>query len=81
MRVRDEALQLARGTDSYKKGYEIRFSCRGQDECEEIVLALTALGLKAGRPYPKVHRTIIPVYGKEQTERLLQLMDKGPQVD
>jgi hypothetical protein len=53
---------------TYKKGYEIRFTAMNENELSLIRLLLIKANYKLGRPYVKVNRFIQPVYGKKYYE-------------
>jgi hypothetical protein len=58
----------------YHKGYEIRLVAFDYQELVEIRRALRAAEFTHGQPFDKVGRRVVPVYGKEQVERLLALV-------
>lgn len=63
IRVVDEERRKTQG-QKYKKGYEVRFVAKSQEELATIRAALEMLGFTPGKPYQKVHQFIQPVYGK-----------------
>lgn len=56
---------------SYHQGYEIRLVAFNEVEAAQILRSLKVLRIKAGRPFAKVHRTMIPIYGREQVLEFL----------
>lgn len=65
--------KLSRQTrQAYKKGYEIRFPVESRAEQRALVAALRALDIEPGRPFQKHSRIVVPVYGKDQVERILE---------
>lgn len=64
--------KLLRAPKSYKKGYEIRFPLQTGTEGRLLMKALRALEIEPGRPFAKHSRIIVPVYGREQVERILE---------
>ncbi|WP_157850064.1 MULTISPECIES: hypothetical protein [Kitasatospora] len=48
---------------TYKKGWEVRFTARSEEEITEIRDLVTAAGFAPARPFFKGHQLIQPVYG------------------
>ncbi|MFF0297580.1 hypothetical protein ACFYS8_31350 [Kitasatospora sp. NPDC004615] len=48
---------------AYKKGWEVRFTARSEEEITEIRELVTAAGFAPARPFFKGHQLIQPVYG------------------
>ncbi|MEV4558958.1 hypothetical protein AB0K51_18485 [Kitasatospora sp. NPDC049285] len=48
---------------AYKKGWEVRFTARSEEEIAEIRDLVTAAGFAPARPFFKGHQLIQPVYG------------------
>ncbi|MFJ4675281.1 hypothetical protein [Kitasatospora sp. NPDC088783] len=48
---------------TYKKGWEVRFTARSEEEITEIRELVTAAGFAPARPFFKGHQLIQPVYG------------------
>ncbi|GAB4396069.1 MAG: hypothetical protein OHK0052_16810 [Anaerolineales bacterium] len=63
IRVVDEERRKTQG-QKYRKGYEVRFVAKSQEELATIRTALEILGFKPGKPYQKVRQFVQPVYGK-----------------
>ncbi len=61
----------------YKKGYEVRFSIRGDGELNMLQGALKKLNIKYGKPFAKHYSTIQPVYGKDSYLRITEMLEKG----
>jgi hypothetical protein len=59
--------------DSHR-GYELRFSAY-PDEIDEIQDHLRALEIRPGKPFEKGHMVRIPVYGREQVQHLIGLLE------
>jgi hypothetical protein len=71
MRVPSED-RIAEDGASYKKGWEIRFYARSEDEVGVLERALGRATLKPGRPYQKSAESwVVPLYGYEQVSRVL----------
>jgi hypothetical protein len=61
---------------TYKRGYEARLSA-SPDELSELLRLLRRAGLSPGTPFQKAKRLVVPVYGREQVNRLLQLVGRA----
>ena len=68
IRKKEESRQI------YKKGYEVRFSLKNEEELKKIRSALEDLDFKLGKPYTKNKRIIQPVYGKKPFYRLKKIL-------
>ena len=62
------------GQAIYKKGDEVRFSVRSEDELAHLRELLIAAGFKPGRPYSQGYRFRQPVYGRKQVRTFLELI-------
>ncbi|MDO8987455.1 MAG: hypothetical protein Q7V14_04445 [Coriobacteriia bacterium] len=60
------------GRTGYKKGYEVRFSVRSEDELSHLRKLLVAAGFKPGSPYSQGSRYRQPLYGRAQVGKFLQ---------
>jgi hypothetical protein len=74
LRLPDEDRQQSEGPRNYKKGYEIRFVAMSKKELATIRRLLKTAGFKPGNPFPKVHRYVQPVYGREATVRFYEVL-------
>ncbi|MGK4581019.1 hypothetical protein [Kitasatospora sp. HPMI-4] len=63
--VRQPDLARRNGEDgrTYKKGWEVRFTARTEEEIAEIRDLVVAAGFAPARPFFKGHQLIQPVYG------------------
>jgi hypothetical protein len=64
----------AQDKQAYRKGFEVRLSVRSDEELRRVREWLAAVALKAGRPYQKLRRTVLPIYVREAVatfERLI----------
>ncbi|MDH6577134.1 hypothetical protein [Kitasatospora sp. MAP5-34] len=63
--VRQPDLARRNGEDghTYKKGWEVRFTARNEQEIAEIREVVIAAGFAPARPFFKGHQLIQPVYG------------------
>ena len=73
-RIPDTKRQKAESSQSYKKGYEIRFVATDEAEIEQIEDMLSALDIRSGSPFAKANQWIVPVYGREQVEEILEMV-------
>jgi hypothetical protein len=64
------------GHQKYKKGYEIRFVPKTEEEQEEIFGLLQKCSFKAGKVFQKSRQSVIPVYGRKSMDRFQQLLTK-----
>lgn len=53
----------------YKKGYEIRFVAKNEEELTKIRDLLSEAGFKTGRPFSNGTQLVQPVYGKKLYEK------------
>ncbi|MBI5042849.1 MAG: hypothetical protein HZC10_03265 [Nitrospirae bacterium] len=74
IRQRNEKLAKLLG-QRYKKGYEVRFVAKTENELREIRLLLNKTGFKLGKPFKKHKQLIEPVYGKQAVEKFLSWKD------
>ena len=63
----------AKGKDNYKRGYEVRMSAAPK-ELAQLQRLLKSAGIEPGAPFAKSSRLVVPIYGREQTERFLNLI-------
>ncbi len=49
----------------YKKGYEVRFAVKTEDELESLRRLLQQAGFSPAKPFQKAKQIILPVYGKK----------------
>ncbi|MFN7923101.1 MAG: hypothetical protein U0Q16_23565 [Bryobacteraceae bacterium] len=56
---------LVRPPSGERKGWEVRLILFSSEELEVIQQASEAIGLKAGRPWAKSNRTVLPFYGED----------------
>ena len=73
-RIPDKSKIKEQGTQSYKKGYEIRFVLRDDQELKKVKKLLGKAGFKCGKPYSKVSQMVQPVYGKKAQEKFRQFI-------
>ena len=58
---------------TYKRGYEVRLSAL-PEELDELLSLLQRADFKPGTPFPKANRLVVPLYGREQAWRFLELV-------
>ena len=63
LRVPDEACRRTETWQTYKHGYEIRFSIRDRSELTKIEGLLRVVGIDSGRPYQVSGGSVLPIYG------------------
>lgn len=74
-RMYDEERRESESSQKYKKGFEVRFVC-APGESKALIEALKVLGLRPGRKYKKVKQVVFPVYGREQVEKIIALVNR-----
>lgn len=57
---------------SYKKGWEVRFTARTEEQIEQIRELIVAAGFVPARPFLKGQQFIQPVYGMEAVQAYLE---------
>jgi hypothetical protein len=60
---------------NYRKGWELRLVLDNESEVEAAVRSIASSGLKAGRPFKKWSRWVIPLYGREAVKLIQQEVD------
>jgi len=75
LRWRSLDKQTKLSSSRYKKGYEFRFPVKTVSASRELKQALALLGIKSGKPFKKGLQTIVPVYGYEQVEKLIEMSE------
>lgn len=59
---------------NYKKGDEVRLVADSRKELTELRRLLRAAGFKYGRPFRHARQFRLPVYGRKQVSRFLELV-------
>jgi hypothetical protein len=72
------AVREARGSDQYKKGFEVRLTLASPEQVPLVARWLRQVGLKPGRAYQKHSRTIQPVYGRTALDWFLRALPREP---
>jgi len=57
-----------------RSGWEVRLPSNDDARPRKLLAALSRLEIEPGKPYAKRLQRIIPIYGKYQVERFLQLV-------
>jgi hypothetical protein len=65
IRKQDRAQVEALGYTDYKKGSEVRLVVASQAELRRAQDLVAAVGLKAGKPFAKHSRYVLPLYGAD----------------
>ena len=84
MRRHDAGRYATQGYMKYKKGEEIRLVANGREEQEQILRRLKLAGFKAGRPFrkaPERNQFCVPIYGREQVARFLNMVEETETCD
>lgn len=68
VRSADLAKRKERGSERYKKGYEVRFVLDTESELKDVRRLLKAAGYKPGKPFEKHAKIVQPVYGRVAVE-------------
>jgi hypothetical protein len=72
--VPDEARRRTETWQTYKHGYEIRFSIRNRSELTKTESMLRVVGIDSGRPYRTPSGNVLPIYGASRVlEAILYL--------
>ena len=58
----------------YKRGWETRIPAEDKAEAQTIQQIIRDAGFKPGRPFQKHNQFIVPLYGKEPTLRLQEIV-------
>ncbi|WP_371497272.1 hypothetical protein OG871_14980 [Kitasatospora sp. NBC_00374] len=66
---------------AYKKGWEVRFTARTEEEIAEIRELVIAAGFAPARPFFKGHQLIQPVYGIAAVQAYLAAREAAEAVD
>lgn len=72
-RVANTELRRTKG-QKYKRGYEARFVVKTEEDLAGIQQLLHRAGIQYGKPYAKGRQFVQPVYGRQQLEWLLAVM-------
>ncbi len=72
VRYPDLKLRKKAGCMKYKKGWEVRFTAKTNQELDLIGKLLDEVGLKKGKPYKNGNSIIQPVYGEQAVEIMLK---------
>ncbi len=68
-------MRRQRDNQTYKKGYEVRFSVASRAELRQVQQSLGALNLKPGEPFSKRNRIVQPVYGATAVGNFCKLVE------
>ncbi len=63
----------------YKKGYEVRFAVKTEDEVEALSRLLREAGFSPARPFRKAKQIILPVYGEKAVACILAVRKTSPE--
>lgn len=65
------------GYGRFRRGYEFRLTAKSRSELRLIRNLLRRAGFKPGRPFVKGRQFRQPVYGRQELERFLGLIESG----
>jgi len=65
LRIRNPDKWKLSGSSNYKKGFEIRFVSKNEDELKKIQASISSIGFKICKPYLRGGHMVQPLYGKE----------------
>jgi hypothetical protein len=65
------------GDGRFRRGYEFRLTAASKRELHYIRNLLRQADFKPGRPFPKGRQYSQPVYGREELERFLALINES----
>jgi hypothetical protein len=64
------------GYGRFRRGYEFRLTAKSRSELRLVRDLLRRAGFTPGRPFPKGRQFRQPVYGRQELERFLVLIDE-----
>jgi hypothetical protein len=67
IKVRNPDKWELKGSNNYKKGFEIRFVSKDEEELQKIQASISSIGFRVCKPYIKGSHMVQPLYGKEIT--------------
>ena len=65
----------AKGTGHFRRGFEFRLTATSKSELRVIRKLLRQAGFKPGRPFTKGRQFRQPVYGRQELERFLEMIE------
>lgn len=71
-----EKRDAAPGRGEFRRGYEFRLTAQSKTELRLIRRLLRQAGFAPGRPFAKGNQFRQPVYGREELERFLKLINE-----
>jgi hypothetical protein len=75
VRRQNEKRKTREGHKRYKKGGEVRLLAKSIDELRCMRLFLKMADFKPGLPFSKGRQYCQPIYGKQEVERFLQMVN------
>ena len=75
VRRQNSSRLASEGYERYKKGDEVRLVAETGAELRLIRRLLRELGFKPGRPFRRGRQYRQPVYGRQEVERFLEVID------
>ena len=68
IRLPDLERREEEGSQTYRKGYEVRLPCDTKTETLRVARLLRIVGLKPGKPFAKGSGFAVPIYGQPAVE-------------
>lgn len=62
------------GSQSYKKGWEVRLVARDEEELAELHNLLEQMDFEPGSPFDKARQIVLPLYGRTSVQRFLEIV-------
>jgi len=76
--VPDEYRRSTETWQTYKHGYEIRFSIRNRSDLTKVKSMLRVVGIDAGRPYRNAGGSVLPIYGASRVLEAIIYLGLNP---
>ena len=71
-----EKRRAGQGYGRFRRGYEFRLTAKSQNELRSIRSLLRSAGFKPARPFAKGRQFRQPVYGRQELQRFLDLINE-----
>lgn len=77
LRSKNELRHRIFGSKKYKKGYEVRFVLKNQEEVDQVRAALIALEINVVKTFTKANQIVQPVYGEPLFKKMEKVKKKA----
>lgn len=74
VRTQDVERVAEDGWSKYKKGDEVRLVAESEEELQDIQRLLREAGFEPGRPFAKGRQLRLPIYGRAEVARFLEMI-------